>query len=169
MERAAGPSHPTAPELTPVNIMPRVLHAGVGNPPVSRTPDPTPARTDGTSPVRPPYQPDLRRAYLAACDRWTEADRAHHQASVAVATGTGSVEALAVAEADRDSAMGEVVMTRDHLAGQLLDMVRACMADEYTRHALLMALVEAMRPALEPVADRLADLETVVAARRTKA
>lgn len=112
---------------------------------------------------------DIRRPFLLACDEWAEADRRHHAASVAVACGAGTAEALAAAERAETEALGRVLAARGDVAELLTAMFRAAMADACVRHSLMLTLLDLLRPALEPVADRLEAVETVVLMRGTAA
>lgn len=105
---------------------------------------------------------DIRRPYLEACDHWTRADREYHLASVGVACGTATAERLAVARANLDDALGDVTATRNDMGELLLALIRACADDDHWRYALLLSLLGILRPALEPLADRLENVETVL-------
>lgn len=123
-----------------------------GNPPAW----PTHARSPG----------DIRRPYLEACDRWAEADRRHHIASMAVASGTGTTEELALARVAEMDALGAVEAAKYDMAEVLFAMLRVVANDSHLKYALLLRLLDLFRPALEPLADRIEDLELLVTDRR---
>jgi hypothetical protein len=115
---------------------------------------------------------DIRRPYLEALDRWEEASRRHHVASVGVASGSMTTEQLAEAKLAELEALGDVEAAKNDMAEVLFAQLRVIQADPHLTYGLLLRLLEVMRPALSPVADRLFDLEgrvenlEVLAARR---
>lgn len=102
---------------------------------------------------------DIRRPYLEALDRWTEADRACHVASVGVAAGTATEEQLAQAKLAELDALSDVHAAKSDMAEVLFATLRVVQADPHLAYAFTLRLLDALRPALEPVADRLADVE----------
>lgn len=102
---------------------------------------------------------DIRRPYLVACDEWDAASRLHYATSMAVAGGTGTTADLAAAKQSEAEALGRVLAARADIAELLTAMLRAAMADECVRHSLMLSVIGLLRPALEPVAERLAATE----------
>ena len=115
---------------------------------------------------------DIRGPFLEALDRWTEANRACLVASTGVAFGTATPEQLAEAKLAEMEALGDVEAAKNDMAEVFFAMLRVIQADPLHGYAFMLRLLDALNPALEPVADRLADVETrlddleLLAARR---
>jgi len=129
--------------------------------------DPPPAwRTQARTPG------DIRQPYLEALDRWEEASRRHHVASVGAASGTVTADELAATKFAETEALGDVEAAKHDMAEVMFAMLRVILDDLHHRDDFMRRLLIALRPAIEPVANRLADVEQrlddleVLAARR---
>jgi hypothetical protein len=110
---------------------------------------------------------DPHETYLAAVADWERADRTHHSTQVAVMHGDrGATDALATAAARLEWATDTALIERHRAGRRWLMGMKYALEDDSLRHAALMLLLDVLRPALEPVADRLDDIELLTAAHR---
>lgn len=97
--------------------------------------------------------------YHRAVGRFQEADQEHHAAQTAVACGTGSNEDMKKAAARLEWATDDFTVERHRVGRQLAEWLRIAAEDDTTAYAVLLTLLGILKPALEPVADRLAAAE----------